>query len=186
MKILLINKHPFISKVFNDFYIDETLEIVSFVEDIKSDYYDLVVIDSGSFNKNLLDELNIEYKTRIYLCSKIDPYRSKFDNTFLKPFLPFRLYSFLSDIEKEFLTEDIEESTPFSGAVLDTEKIDDVKSLLGSYEESGSKEIKTKSKFGFLKKIKFKNPFKKIKTKTRRIHKVIDDFEIDIEIKKVS
>lgn len=185
MKVLLVNKHPFISKMVSSLYGEENLEIVTSSEDANESFYEMIIIDNGSFNKNVLDNL-AEYSVLVYLCTKIDPYRSKFDNTLLKPFLPFRLNDFLSEIEK--MIEVKEDDFAFGDSILDSDKIQDVKSLLGSYDESSNMPIEptVKSKFSFFKWFNFKKIFRKKSKNIRHIHRVIDDVEIDIQIKKVS
>lgn len=184
MKVLLINRHPFISKMVSSLYSEEELEIVSNIEDASESSYSIAIIDNGSFNKNLLDNM-VEYTKLVYICTKIDPYRSKFENTLLKPFLPFRFYDYMGDIQKDIDTQEID--LDFGEGILDSDKIEDVKSLLGNYDQTKvDVPVATKSKFSFLRWFNFKNIFKKKSNKIRTIHRVIDDVEIDIQIKKVS
>lgn len=108
MKVLLINKNPVVSRMIHlgaekaGFELDEAEGL----ENITSDYYDIVFIDDEIYSRNLLDILRQNVvATKIGLIASRDQQETVgFDFIFKKPFLPTDIVELLRRIEAEIFS----------------------------------------------------------------------------------
>ncbi len=116
MKILLINDNPVVNKLvtLSAQKTSDDLEVVSSLDDIASQKYDLVVIDDTLYSDDLLVDLNtkISYKRSLYICSRDAQEVESFTQTLKKPFLPTDLVELFALLGKEIASEpEIDESS---------------------------------------------------------------------------
>lgn len=158
MNILLINENPVVSRLLvlcaRDGHI--TLEEVESIGEIKHEYYDVVFIDEGSYEGEVLslsDNVSIGKKI---LLSNADVEISDFDMTIKKPFLPSQIIEVLESIEVNDETADKKKNRvsifPLSAdsqkkvadadedllsdtQVLDSDELEKIKSLLEMDDE---------------------------------------------------
>ena len=115
MNILLINDNPVVSRLLALCTRDEdmVLEEVCGLDEVQHDGYDVVFVDEGSYEgevMNLSDTLNIGKKV---LLSNVDVEINDFDMTIKKPFLPSQIIEVLESMEAHTnVQETIEKEIP--------------------------------------------------------------------------
>lgn len=157
MKILLINSNPVVSRLTALSARKEEIQVeeVQNINEVKNSKYDIVFVDSDSFNKNIENSIsNITAQKKVLFYSQDDKNsKDSFDMTILKPFLPSEVSAVIRSVEenhKEEIKEDeIEEKSIFDSLeTLDNKKekkeepkVDD---FLISLDDEFSKSIKDK------------------------------------------
>ena len=138
MNILLINDNPVVSRLLVLCTRDEhiTLEEVGSIDNIRHEHYDVVFIDEGSYEGevlNLSTSLSIDKKI---LLSNADVEISDFDMTIKKPFLPSQIIEALEGVEvSDKAITSINEAFLSDAQVLDSAELDKIKSLLEMDDE---------------------------------------------------
>ena len=158
MNILLINDNPVVSRLLVLCTREEhiALEEVGSLDSIKREHYDVVFVDEGSYEGevlNLLTSLNIDKKI---LLSNADIEISDFDMTIKKPFLPSQIIEILESVQvndevadeektrvsifplssdSENIHASIDEDVMSDTQVLDSSELEKIKSLLEMDEE---------------------------------------------------
>ena len=145
MNILLINDNPVVSRLLALCTRDEhiVLEEVVSIGTIQHESYDILFVDEGSYNSevlNLCDTLNIGRK--IFL-SNMDERVNNFDMHIKKPFLPSQIIDILENVEdvntilKESV-QDVPSIFPLSTGEDDLLKIQELKDTEESMNEEFS------------------------------------------------
>jgi len=104
MKILLLNENPVVTKLvtLSAQKTSDELEVVSSLEEIKSQEYDLLVVDDALYSEDLYGQLEekIVFKHSLYICSRDALESDEFDNRLKKPFLPTDLVDLFATISQ--------------------------------------------------------------------------------------
>jgi len=132
MHILLINNNPVVSRLLSFCLKKETivLEEIEDIESCKRDKYHIVFVDEALYDEKLQrlkDTMTIQ-KTVIFTHTLMDS--SHFDVAIQKPFLPSQILE---------IVESLNEESPASTQVLDSNEVEKIKALL----EVNEKEYKS-------------------------------------------
>ncbi len=133
MKILLINSNPVVSRLTALSARKEEIQVeeVQNINEITNSKYDILFVDSDSFNTNIESSISKDIKAqkRVLFYSQDDKIsKDSFDITILKPFLPSEVSAVIrsveeSDVVEEKLQEELEEKSIFDSL----ETLDDKK-----------------------------------------------------------
>jgi len=92
VKILLLNDNPVVNKLvtLSAQKTSDTLVVVTSIDEIEDDKYDLLVVDDTLYSDELFEELSskIKYTKSLYICSRDAQSVDAFDAILKKPFLP--------------------------------------------------------------------------------------------------
>lgn len=112
MKILLVNENPVVTKLvtLSAQKTSDTLDVVSSLDALGENRYDLVVIDDGVFNEALFEELEaqVSFSRSLFICSRDTIASELFTHTLKKPFLPTDLVDIFASIGVESGDMDLE------------------------------------------------------------------------------
>ena len=116
MKILLVNENPVVTKLvtLSAQKTSDELDVVSSLEEIETQEYDLLAIDDGVYTQEIFAQIKeaISYKSSLYICSKETLEEEVFDATLKKPFLPTDLVDIFATMGKksqEVLLDDLDD-----------------------------------------------------------------------------
>jgi len=141
MNILLITDSPVINKLvtLSAEKTADDLDIVSNIEEIKSDIYDLVAIDDALYTKELFDRLKdkVTFKKSLYICARDAEAVDGFTKILKKPFLPTDLVELFVVLGRESQEIDLSE------AIENKDKTEDQDALIldGSNDVKESEEM---------------------------------------------
>jgi len=133
MNILLVNDNPVVSRLLALCTRDEhmVLEEVSGVDTIRHGSYDVVFVDEGSYEADVLNLSDILSIGKKVLLSNADVKINDFDMTIKKPFLPSQIIEILDNIEEadDVLEEHEEEIVSIFPLATETEELEEVQAL---------------------------------------------------------
>ncbi|WP_457744965.1 hypothetical protein [Sulfurimonas sp.] len=142
MKILLVNDNPVVTKLvsLSAQKTNDEVEIVSEIEDISSDSYDLLVLDDALYSAETYKELKekVQFKKSLFICARDTQSEEDFSATIKKPFLPTDLVELFSGIKRSLDAvreapveelADIEDSDDLLESLDDVEGLDDLETL---------------------------------------------------------
>ena len=113
MKILLLNDNPVVTKLvtLSAQKTDDEVEIVTDIDSISSDMYDLLIVDDGLFSNDVLNAIKekIKFRNSLFICSRESEKQDEFTKTIKKPFLPTDMVELFSSLKKNLdsVDEDI-------------------------------------------------------------------------------
>jgi len=118
MKILLIDDNPVINKLvtLSAQKTSDELDVVTSLEELESQDYDLIVIDDTLYSAELYTELSekVNFSKSLYICSRNAEEVEGFTRTLKKPFLPTDLVELFAMLGKEDVEVNLDDdiSTP--------------------------------------------------------------------------
>ena len=119
MKILLLNENPVVTKLvtLSTQKTSDELEIITNLQDLKSQNYDLFAVDDALYTQEIFDEVKekINFINSLYICSRDAETVDGFTEILRKPFLPtviIELFSKLENTQKN--TEKIQDGNNFT------------------------------------------------------------------------
>ncbi|MFK5937304.1 MAG: hypothetical protein QM497_02805 [Sulfurimonas sp.] len=119
MKILLLNDNPVVNKLvtLSAQKTSDELEVVTSIDEISSNTYDLLVVDDNMYNDSLFNDIKEKatFSQSLYICSRDAEQVEEFSSSIKKPFLPTDLVELFSVISHDIDTVDLstkEEDTP--------------------------------------------------------------------------
>lgn len=103
MHILLINSNPVVSRLFSLCVRDEafSLEEAESVDRIKSDSYDLIVVDDASYNEKVQEYIDALHALKTIFLTRYNEENHLFDKIIIKPFLPSQIMEVIREAGKE-------------------------------------------------------------------------------------
>ena len=138
MNILLVNDNPVVSRLLALCTRDEhmVLEEVAGVDSIRHGSYDIVFVDEGSYEADVLNLSDVLTIGKKVLLSNANVKTNDFDMTIKKPFLPSQIIEILENIEEadDILEEPEEEIVSIFPLARETEVLQEVQVLEESEE----------------------------------------------------
>ncbi len=117
MRILLLNDNPVVRKLvaLSAQKTKDDLNVVSSVDEIEHDGYDLVIIDDAQYSNDLMVQLEekITFKTSLLMATRGNTIEKGFDHIINKPFLPTDLVELFARIENTLSKAPNEEEKSF-------------------------------------------------------------------------
>jgi len=116
MKLLLLSDNPVVNKLvtLSAQKTGDELVAVTALGEVPAGRYDLLVVDEGLYNANVVDELSV--RTGAWVKLFMAPHGAKvpdgFEYSLSKPFLPTDLVKLFVSIDEELSTHDVELSAP--------------------------------------------------------------------------
>lgn len=103
VKILLLNENPVVTKLvtLSAQKTSDELDIITNIEDLKSQNYDLFAIDDTLYKQEIFDEIKkkTNFSKSLYICSRDAEEVKGFTNTIRKPFLPTDLVELFANLD---------------------------------------------------------------------------------------
>ena len=104
VKILLLNENPVVTKLvtLSAQKTSDELDIITDIEDLKSQDYDLFAVDDTLYTQEIFDEVKkrVNFSKSLYICSRDADEVMGFTETLRKPFLPTDLVELFANLDR--------------------------------------------------------------------------------------